>query len=402
MIIKRKLFTFQDKKVIKELWRTTNGLRELPRGYKNLTPRDVFRLNNATRGYYKVMNGVPDGIDYKELSTVAKHLGLPETAKGAEHLIKKYNNPELLERYNRIKVSRMKLSKAEQKRLAEYHSLKSRQGEARAKVDKLGDALDNYKVDYGSKDWRLQADERGKLYRKYQKLEQKFDKEWGYESENQNKIYELGDKIRNMLVKKSLSPKTKKRIKEVQKRSIRGLKDAKKSFDKQLYDSPELAEEMKEIAARRGLKIQPGELNGTSGTDYANIYLQSKHSKNPAVIGHEVGHTIHMERLGRVSGTPLSTAESKQAFLQQGGGGGFFGRDNPVYSLGDEYGASASALAKLRRLRSATPLEIANAENILTPAYKTYYHESIGDLNARTAGKLIPNVEMLESKYVNR
>lgn len=397
MIIKRKLFTFQDKKVIKELWRATNGLRELPKGYKNLTPRDVFRLSNVTRDYYKVMKGDLNGINYEELSTLAKHLGLPETAKGAEHLIKKYNNPELLERYNRIKASRIKLSKADEKRLAEYRDLQSRKDKAMAKVDELGEVLDSYAVDYSSKNWMQQAAEREKLDKKYNRLSEKFDKEWGYGSENSDRIYELKDKLNKVLVKGYISPKTKKRLLEVIKRSQRGLKEAQ-SYNRR-YNSPELAEEMKGIAARHNLPIELGE---NAGTDLTKIYLPQKHMKHPAVIGHEVGHTLHMERLGRVSGTPLSTLESKQAFAEQGGAGGLFGNPNPVYSLGDEYGATANALAKMRRLRSATPLEMANAEKTLTSAYKTYYHTSIGDLTNETAEKLVPDLKTWESKYANK
>lgn len=401
MIIKRKLFTIQDKKVIKEVWRTTNGLRDLPRGYKNLTPRDVFRLSNVTEGYNQVRKGVLDGINYEELSTIAKHLGLPETAKGAEHLIKKYNNPALLERYRRIKASQIKLSKSGNKRLNEFRELSKQREADRKEVDAaLNDMLNHSRkpIDYNAPDWREQSrkwqEESSRLRHRYDELDRNYDRVWEYGGKKYKEMEKLKERVEKEYEKATVSPKTKKRLKEITKRSQDGVRDSAKKFLHSVSPAPQLATEIREEAVKRGFPVEVQKGRGAeSRTDLGNIYLNRKHANSPGIIGHELGHNLHLERLGRIQATPLLTRDAKQAYVRSRGDAGFFGYfGNPVYHLGNEYGATANGLARLRRLRSATPLEMANAEKELTNAYKSYYHSAIGEIPDGVYSRIIPEI----------
>ena len=123
IILRQRLYTRQDKKVIHELWSATKGFRELPKNYKGMTTRDLYRINKLTKDFDKTWNkGKMKAIDWKDDETIAKHMKLPETAKGSKHLIEKYSNPELLERYKSIKAHKLGLSK-EYKTVTEFKKL---------------------------------------------------------------------------------------------------------------------------------------------------------------------------------------------------------------------------------------------------------------------------------------
>ncbi len=366
MIIKRKLFTFQDRKVFRELHRATNGFRELPKGYKNLTPRDVFRLSNVAGGYEAVRSGNLGGINYDELRTLATHLDLPETAKGAEHLIKKYNNPELLERYNRIKTAQ-KIKKLSPKQKKNLEALQKLDKEYK-KLKKAYDSAENAKYGHETDFTKLDSlDEYNRLSARLKKAKRNLA---NWEDNNIEEYNNLTYRV-SKYFDEPMTPFEKL----LKKRSMNGQKSILKKYKKTAMSSPALAQELVDDAKAHGLKFETLKNSDPEGS-YINhftgtIGLLKRHVADPAIIGHEFGHSLHVNRLSRLrKEQPINTVKAY-------GGLGMFGPQNPVYSLGDEYGASASALARMKLKRSATPLEIANAEKELTGAYKSYYYDTI-------------------------
>ena len=101
-ILRQKLFTFQDKKAWEELKAATNNFTTLPNGRGKMNARDVIRFKKwAELVDQRRMNEV----DWNEAKKAFEHIGLPETAKGLEHLSHKYKliqDPKFQNRYQDI------------------------------------------------------------------------------------------------------------------------------------------------------------------------------------------------------------------------------------------------------------------------------------------------------------
>lgn len=104
MIIKRKLFTRQEAKAMKELYQA------LDKGNigRNLSAKKFVNLrrvyNDSTRGIINQNNG--NGINYVKNSKAIEDVGLPETSKAYKRMMEKYTNPELRRRFERVQSTR--------------------------------------------------------------------------------------------------------------------------------------------------------------------------------------------------------------------------------------------------------------------------------------------------------
>jgi len=99
IILRQKLFTFQDKKAWEELKAATNNFTTLPNGRGKMNARDVIQFKKWAE---LVDQGRMNEVDWKEAKKVFEHIDLPETAKGLEHLSHKYRliqDPEFQNRY---------------------------------------------------------------------------------------------------------------------------------------------------------------------------------------------------------------------------------------------------------------------------------------------------------------
>jgi len=99
IILRQKIFTFQDKKAWEELKRETNNFKDLPQGRKGMKPRDVFKLQDLAE---KVGGGELSKVNWEEARKSFENIGLPETGKGLRHLSHKYqllHDPEVIKRF---------------------------------------------------------------------------------------------------------------------------------------------------------------------------------------------------------------------------------------------------------------------------------------------------------------
>ena len=104
MIIKRKLFTRQEARAMKEIY---EALKSGKVG-RNLSAKDFVRarrVSNETVAalHYQDKEMIPDFV---ESSKVIESLGLPETSKAYQRMIEKYTNPEAHRRLKRIQDAR--------------------------------------------------------------------------------------------------------------------------------------------------------------------------------------------------------------------------------------------------------------------------------------------------------
>jgi len=102
IILRQKIFTFQDKKAWEELKAATNNFTTLPNGRGKMNARDVIRFKKWAE---LVDQGKMNEVDWNEAKKVFEHIDLPETAKGLEHLSHKYKliqDPEFQNRYENI------------------------------------------------------------------------------------------------------------------------------------------------------------------------------------------------------------------------------------------------------------------------------------------------------------
>ena len=102
IILRQKHFTTQDKIAWEELKNATNNFTTLPNGRGGMNARDVIRFKKWAE---LVDQGRMNEVDWNEAKKAFEHIGLPETAKGLEHLSHKYRliqDPEFQDRYEGI------------------------------------------------------------------------------------------------------------------------------------------------------------------------------------------------------------------------------------------------------------------------------------------------------------
>ena len=356
MIIKRqRLYTRNDVKVLKELHQATNGFRKLPKGYKNLTTRDYFRLNNFAEGFNKAFEkGNTKSIDWNEFETLANHLGLPETAKGSKHLVEKYTNPKLLARYKRIQKlkenpeQKKKIEQLRKEYAKDYKKLKKDADDAFEEAAKSikfenGKLIEDSKTVQKANDAELALDERAKRF-KQDKLQQ---------------ISEPGAKFR--------------------KRQQELLEKARKKYESSQpeHQNRELYEELKKEAESWGYTVKHGKDGGSVSIKRKIIDLENK---NPATLAHELGHIKHDYRQGTRKGKNHgdSLGLSFDAAVDK----------HPIGRWEDERGATIEGLASMKTKRSANKEDIEAAEKHLADAFRTYYHGGLSKVPEIIARKL--------------
>lgn len=347
IILRQRLYTFQDQRVIKELHKATNGFRKLPEGFKNLTTKDYFRLSKFAEGFNKSFErGNTKSIDWEEFKIMAEHLGLPETSKGAKHLVEKYNNPKLLARYRRIQKLRenpeqkKKLKQLRKEYLKDSRKLDKEWNNAveRAFIFENGKMIENPEAIAAGEKIEMAQAERARKY-KQNKLQQV--------SESGAKFY-----------KRQLDSleKTQKKRNSVQKSDNQNKK---------------LFEELKKEAESWGYAVRVSkEGRGSVSPKRKLIVLESE---DPATLAHELGHIKHEYRQGVRQGIDRGKAlgidNFNEAFDKQ-----------PLGRWEDERGATIEGLASMKTKKSATEKDIQAAEDHLKDCFETYYHTGLSKI----------------------
>lgn len=100
MIIKRKLFTRQEAKAMKELY---EALRNGNLG-RNLSAKEFVKFRHVGNETIDALSRQDKGNipDFSKNSEIIKNLGLPETSKAYKKIIEKYTNPEARLRLSKI------------------------------------------------------------------------------------------------------------------------------------------------------------------------------------------------------------------------------------------------------------------------------------------------------------
>lgn len=116
MIIKRKLYTRQETKAMKEMYQALKK-GNIGRG---LSAKKFVKARHVNNETIDALTGKDQVVDYAKNSQAINNIGLPETAKAYKRMMEKYTNPELHERFkriqaassnNRLRVARQKVKK---------------------------------------------------------------------------------------------------------------------------------------------------------------------------------------------------------------------------------------------------------------------------------------------------
>lgn len=340
MIIKRqKLYTRNDVKVLKELHQATNGYRRLP-DFSGMTRQDLFRFRNITRGFRKHWTGKGNQeINPEDLKILATHLGLPETAKSGMTVLNKYTNPELLERFTRIR--KIKLQKEIETQKKEVEALRKKWLE--------GGTLNDC----------------AKLQRASKKLAQ---------------------------LEEGIDLKTQENIEKFIDRQRRGRLSANKKLDEliQKYENPELAQQELDRARVEGITIKgpDPEIPYTSSMRprQKELYLHPKHKNSPAVIRHELSHEEEFRKE-----VENHKKEPLYAYRYSGDYTEGLGYENPLFDLGEEAIASGRALSRTAA-GIGTAKDIAEAKEIYTSGLQSYFHGAVKRLPEEFAEKIKPKM----------
>jgi len=351
MIIKRKLFTRGEKKIIHELYNTTKGFREFPKLYKNLTTRDAIRLDNITRGYYR------GNFNPEDVQVLATHLGLPETARGGTRVLQKYTNPELIERWRNIRAHKLGVGKERE----EFKALEKELNLLRSKRDSA----------VSDREWYSYRD----------KIENWWNKNEGRYTELQSLLSEKlkpgNDKLDN-------------RINNIIKKQNALKNKALLETERTTVSDPELSWKLaKDARKKQGIEhIYLKE--GKPGLDSRErtIYLGEANKYDPAAIGHEAGHRRTYDRqIEQGLGRNMDELQELSGDLWKGEGEQQI-RLNPAFPLGNEYRASLESVMAHKRV-GATQKQIADSLRNHKAAYKSYYHIASGEIPMRIMENMI-------------
>lgn len=272
MIIKRKLYTRQETKAMKEMYQALKK-GNIGRG---LSAKKFVKARHVSNETIDALTGKGQVVDYAKNSQAINNIGLPETAKAYKRMMEKYTNPELHERFKRIQAA----------------SSNNRLRVARQKVKKSG----QYVVDPFT---NLSLD--NKKFYKERKAKGTYDiREIIEDNSKQNRIdLEKLDKIKKERAGKNYRFK-RKNIESNYDNEFSELEtkynQAKKLNTTLGYD-PESAQKILKDLKKDNIKTAVGS-NLTTEYNYKNdtININNIHRKNLYTILHEVGHRVSDNR----------------------------------------------------------------------------------------------------------
>ena len=376
IILRDKIFTFADRRVLEELKKVTDNFAHSP-STKGMHARDVFRLKNLTQEISTgVTNKSKPKINQKNLEDLANHLGLSETAKNGKHLIQKYYNPELADRYNRIilhnryglddtDIKKLKL----RRRILDNRAFETTNGFLEANKPK--GIIDKIKYKYNNIKNQLKKNKRtvknihkinsvpyhmGYFASKPSKGKYDiYDFNQTPEEKNFRKIFDKLSKNENDSVIKTFTPPS---IDENDKKLYKKLESDVKKKIKIKYNTKGKTEVR--VSYKNG-KVVP-----------KNIDI-SLPKKQPADLAHEYGHIEYNKILEKnPSNSKLYDKNVMNNYSD-------YKINNSLNDLHNELGASTKGLAKLKKL-GATPKQLEKNKKRLTDYYNTYWNEAMKNI----------------------
>ena len=255
MIIKRKYFTRQETKAMKEIY---EALKKGNIG-RNLSAKDFVKARHVSNETIDTLTGNGKVVDFAKNEEIIEKLGLPETSKAYKRIVEKYSNPELHNRFRKIQQassnSRLKQIRKYKKSLKdEIDSLNDKNLERKNALikgyDKISNMLQDIKKRRGS----------GKNYKfNKKKLEQEFEKE-NNDLRNKRKYF------KNLAEGKEIDS-------EMSQKIIKNLKKKKVRF----INSPDFETHYSKST---------GEINFKTKND----------RRSPSTVLHEFGHKLSLSK----------------------------------------------------------------------------------------------------------
>lgn len=269
MIIKRKYFTRQEQKAVKEIY---NALKKGNIG-RNLSAKDFVKARHVSNETIDALTGSGKIADFAKNEEVIKNLGLPETSKAYKRMIEKYTNLDLHSRFldiqgsssnNKLRRLRFKKKNTLESDLKDPYTvkLKYRKESNNNMSPKEKSSLDKYYRDNLKQIWELKK-KRGikNPGSDINKISNDFDKE-KKDLENKIKSFERSGNKES----KSIDPELAQKV----------IKDQKKKGVKFTYD-PKI---------RTSHNRKTGLINLNNKGD----------RKDPSTILHKHGHKLSNER----------------------------------------------------------------------------------------------------------
>lgn len=371
MIIKRKLYTRQETKAMKEMYQALKK-GNIGRG---LSAKKFVKARHVSNETIDALTGKDQVVDYAKNSQAINNIGLPETAKAYKRMMEKYTNPELHERFKRIQAA----------------SSNNRLRVARQKVKKSG----QYVVDPFT---NLSLD--NKKFYKERKAKGTYDiREIIEDNSKQNRIdLEKLDKIKKERAGKNYRFK-RKNIESNYDNEFSELEtkynQAKKLNTTLGYD-PESAQKILKDLKKDNIKTAVGS-NLTTEYNYKNdtININNIHRKNPYTILHEVGHRVSDNREQLRGGKYYGNYRSldKKVNTSHNLHNSIMNNVGNLSTLMNEANASyhAAALAKKYNL----PREMQKAGNkSLDYSFRTYESNAANKMMTDDTNRLLGKIEI--------
>lgn len=377
MIIKRKLFTRQEAKAMREIY---EALKKGNLG-RNLSAKDFVRARHVSNDTVRALHFQDKGEihDFAKSAKVIEDLGLPETSKAYQRMIEKYTNPEA---YNRLK------------RIQDAKSTSNRLRELRERKKSLEKELESY--DYTTtkgkdylNDWygknnikRYNADKEytSGEYKDVLKEIEKVKKEREGKNFKFNKKKMIDPHLKEDEAIKSLAEEAKKEATDF--KTGTKTQGAKKSW------------KIKRQLQKEGERVKIDSGKGSYRMSKSGkIHVNRRDSKDPLTILHEYGHGLSSER-GEVAGKKVyykhwenldSSKNSADNLIKS-----LRNRLGTLTTLTEEANASYHAAARAKKY-GVSKKQLKRGKQSLSGAFKTYERGAARNMNyddyVRSLGK---------------
>lgn len=271
MIIKRKLYTRQETKAMKEMYQALKK-GNIGRG---LSAKKFVKARHVSNETIDALTGKGQVVDYAKNSQAINDIGLPETAKAYKRMMEKYTNPELHERFDRIQAAssnnRLRVVRQRKKELSDEL------------VDSLSPEGKEIKGTYfGSSKYKNDISEEYKNTLKELEDIKKF---------RSGKSYKINKEDVNPRSKKYMDERVDLANKYEQAYYLSGKSGSKNS-------DPEQAQKIIKDLKKKGVKITTDSNETTHYNIESNsLNFNNKYDlKDPSTILHENGHRLSISK----------------------------------------------------------------------------------------------------------
>ena len=368
MIIRRKLFTRQEAKAMKEIY---EALKKGNLG-RNLSAKDFVKARHVSNETVRALNYQDKGevANFAKNAEVIEGLGLPETSKAYQRMIEKYTNPKLRARLKSIQDAR---STSKIRTLRDRKNRLEKELESYDKTTPVGKR--NLDIMYGKgniKEYNADRDYVSDEYRNVLSELEKVKKERGKEGKtfkfNRKELRDSAAKENKDIV--SLN-------KEAQGRATDYETGTKTQGKKKSW-------KIKSQLQKEGVKAN---ISGNEGSYHnsrsGEIYVNRGNSRDPMVILHENSHRISSTR-GEVVGKgpyykgwgELSQEKNTSHNLPQS----IINRISDLTTLTEEANASYHATARAKKY-GVTKKQFRRGKKNLDDAFKTYETGAAQNIN---------------------